>query len=106
VGFVVGQSGARQVFSEFFGFPCSTNYSTITLMYHLEKMYNRPICGRSAGAYTNLWDLQRDLIWVKSHPTKMKKKKSVKNIKKEIGIILDIFKTAQKFQLPITGTET
>jgi hypothetical protein len=39
----------------------STNYSTITLMYHPGKMYNRPICGRSAGTYTNLGDLQRDL---------------------------------------------
>jgi hypothetical protein len=48
----------------------STNYSTITLMYHRGKMYNRPICGRSAGAYTNLGDLERDLMGVKSHPTK------------------------------------
>jgi hypothetical protein len=51
----------------------STNYSKITLMYHQGKMYNRPICGRSTGAYTNLGDLQRDLIGVKSHPTKLKK---------------------------------
>jgi hypothetical protein len=36
-------------------------------------MYNRPICGRSTGAYTNLGDLQRDLMGVKSHPTKKKK---------------------------------
>jgi hypothetical protein len=28
------------------------------------------ICGRSTGAYTNLGDLQRDLMGVKSHPTK------------------------------------
>jgi hypothetical protein len=48
----------------------STNYSTITLIYHPGKMYNRPICGRSTGAYTNLGDLQRDLMGVKSHPTK------------------------------------
>jgi hypothetical protein len=27
----------------------STNYSTITLMYHPGKMYYRPICGRSTG---------------------------------------------------------
>jgi hypothetical protein len=33
-------------------------------------MYNRPMCGRSAGAYTNLGDLQKDLMGVKSHPTK------------------------------------
>jgi hypothetical protein len=48
----------------------STNYSTITLIYHPAKMYSRPICGRSTGAYTNLGDLQRDLMGVKSHPTK------------------------------------
>jgi hypothetical protein len=47
-----------------------TNYSTITLMYHPGKMYNRPMCGRSTGAYTNLGDLQRNLMGVKSHPTK------------------------------------
>jgi hypothetical protein len=49
---------------------CSTNYSTITLIYHPGKMYNRPMCGRSTGDYTNLGDLQRDLMGVKSHPTK------------------------------------
>jgi hypothetical protein len=70
VGFVVGQSGAGQVFSEFFGF---SNYSTITLIYHPGKMYNRPICGRSIGAYTNL----RDLMGVKSHPTKKKTRNRV-----------------------------
>jgi hypothetical protein len=48
----------------------STNYSTIILMYHPGKMYNRPVCGRSTGAYTNLGDLQRDLMVVKSHPNK------------------------------------
>jgi hypothetical protein len=48
----------------------STNYSAITLIYHPGKMYNRPMCGRSTGAYTNLGDLQRDLMGVKSHPTK------------------------------------
>jgi hypothetical protein len=40
-------------------------------------MYNRPICGRSTGAYTNIGDLQRDLMAVKSHPTK-KKRRSVR----------------------------
>jgi hypothetical protein len=48
----------------------STNYSTITLMYHPGKMCNRPMCGCSTGTYTNLGDLQRDLMGVKSHPTK------------------------------------
>jgi hypothetical protein len=48
----------------------STNYSTITLIYHPVKMYNRPMCGRSTGTYTNLGDLQRDLMGVKSHSTK------------------------------------
>jgi hypothetical protein len=41
-------------------------------MYHPGKMYNRPICGRSTGAYTNLGDLQRDLMGVKSHPINKK----------------------------------
>jgi hypothetical protein len=41
-------------------------------MYHPGEMYNRPICGRSTGAYTNLGDLQRDLMGVKFHPTKKK----------------------------------
>jgi hypothetical protein len=50
----------------------STNYSTITLIYLPGKMYNRPMCGRSTGTYTNLGDLQRDLMGVKSHPTKKK----------------------------------
>jgi hypothetical protein len=48
----------------------STNYSTVTLIYHPGKMYNRPMCGRSTGTYTNLGDLQRGLMGVKSHPTK------------------------------------
>jgi hypothetical protein len=38
-------------------------------------MYNRPMCGRSTGTYTNLGDLQRDPMGVKSHPTKERKKK-------------------------------
>jgi hypothetical protein len=48
----------------------STNYSTITLMYHLGKMYNRPMCDRSIGTYTNLGDLQMDLMGVKFHKKK------------------------------------
>jgi hypothetical protein len=39
VGFVVGKVALGQVFSEYFGFPCanlySTNFSTITITYHL-----------------------------------------------------------------------
>jgi hypothetical protein len=50
-----------------------TNYSTIILIYLPGKMYNRPMYGRSTGAYTNLGDLQRDLMGVKSHPTKKKR---------------------------------
>jgi hypothetical protein len=46
----------------------SINYSTITLIYHPGKRYNRPMCGRSTGTCTNLGDLQRDLRG--SHPTK------------------------------------
>jgi hypothetical protein len=38
VGFVVDKVALEQVFSEYFGFPCqfnSTNFSTITITYHL-----------------------------------------------------------------------
>jgi hypothetical protein len=52
----------------------STNYSTITLIYHLGKMYDRPMCGRSTGTYTNLGDLQRDLRGLS--PTPLNKKNS------------------------------
>jgi hypothetical protein len=73
MGFVVGQSGAGQVFSEFFGFSCNRRSLHQLLHNHPHvssgEMYNRPICGRSTGAYTNLGDLQRDLMGVKSHPT-------------------------------------
>jgi hypothetical protein len=39
------------------------------------------MCGRSTGAYTNLGDLERDLMGVKSHPTKLinKSKKTYPN---------------------------
>jgi hypothetical protein len=33
-------------------------------------MYNRPICGRSTGTYTNLGDLQRDLRGLSPTPPK------------------------------------
>jgi hypothetical protein len=55
----------------------STNYSTITLIHHPGKMYNRSICGHSTRAYTNLGDLQRNLMGFKSHPTKKKVKLSL-----------------------------
>jgi hypothetical protein len=58
----------------------STNYSTITLMYHPGTVYNRPICGRSTGAYTNLGDLQKDLRGLS--PTPPNKKKTIKNMVK------------------------
>jgi hypothetical protein len=76
VGFVVGQSGTGQVFSKFFGFPCNRHSLHQLLHNHPHvssgEMYNRPICGRSTGAYMNLGDQQRDLMGVKSHPTKKK----------------------------------
>jgi hypothetical protein len=46
-------------------------------------MYDRPICGRSTEAHTNLGDLQRDLMGVKSHPTKKKKKNNM--------LLVDVF---------------
>jgi hypothetical protein len=51
----------------------STYYSTITLIYHPGKMYNRPMCGRSTGTYTNLGDLQRDLRGLSPTPPNKKK---------------------------------
>jgi hypothetical protein len=45
-------------------------------------MYNRPICGRSTGAYTNLGDLQRDLRGLSPTPPNNKNKKN-KIIKKK-----------------------
>jgi hypothetical protein len=50
----------------------STNYSTITLIYHPGKMHNRPMCGRSAGTYTDLGDLQRDLRGLSPTPPNKK----------------------------------
>jgi hypothetical protein len=40
---------------------------------YLLLMYNRPICGRSTGAYTNLGDLQRDLRGLSPTPPNKKK---------------------------------
>jgi hypothetical protein len=34
VGFVVDKVALGQVFSEYFGFPMPTNFSTITITYH------------------------------------------------------------------------
>jgi hypothetical protein len=49
----------------------STNYSTITLMSHPGKMYNRPMCGRSTGTY-KIGDLQRDLRGLSPTPPNKK----------------------------------
>jgi hypothetical protein len=75
VGIVVGQSGAGAGFLRVLRFPLQSSFAPpITPQspsYIIPgKMYNRPMCGRSTGAYTNLGDLQRDLMGVKSHPTK------------------------------------
>jgi hypothetical protein len=51
----------------------STNYSTITLIYHPGKMHNRPMCGRSTGTYKSLGDLQRDLRGLSPTPPNKKK---------------------------------
>jgi hypothetical protein len=51
----------------------STNYSTITLIYHPGKMYNRPMCDRSTGTYKNLGDLHRDLRGLSPTPPNKKK---------------------------------
>jgi hypothetical protein len=39
-------------------------------------MYNKPICGRSTGTYTNLGDLQRDLIGLSPTPPNKKNSSS------------------------------
>jgi hypothetical protein len=48
-------------------------------------MYNRPICGRSTGAYTNLGDLQSP-----TPPNKNKKK--ISKISKDNSINMDLRK--------------
>jgi hypothetical protein len=51
------------------------------------------MCGRSTGAYTNLGDLQRDLMGVKSHPTKKIKdgdRTFARNVGEHIQVNLDI----------------
>jgi hypothetical protein len=78
VGFVVGQSGAGQVFSKYFGFPLQSSFAPpITPQspsYIIRgKMYNRPMCGRSTGTYKNLGDLQRDLRGLSPTPANKKK---------------------------------
>jgi hypothetical protein len=82
VGFVVGQSGSGQVFSEYFGFPLQSSFAPpITPQspsYIIRgKMYNRPMCGRSTGTYTNLGDLQRDLRELSPTPPKKNGKANV-----------------------------
>jgi hypothetical protein len=77
VEFVVGQSGAGQVFSECFGFPCNRRSLHQLLHNHSHissgEMYNRPMCGHSTGTYTNLGNLQRDLRGLSPTPPNKKK---------------------------------
>jgi hypothetical protein len=65
VGFVVGQSGAGQLFSEYFGFPCNRRSLHQLLHNHPHVSSGKYItgqCGRSVGTYRDLGDLkQRDL---------------------------------------------
>jgi hypothetical protein len=58
----------------------STNYSTITLMYHPGKMYKRPMCGRSTGTYKNLGDLQRDLRGLSPTPPNKKNMEGTRTV--------------------------
>jgi hypothetical protein len=87
----------------------STNYSTITLMYHPGKMYNRPMRGRSTGTYTNLGDLQRDLMGVKSHPTTKKKSTTCGSNEEEKRFICSLFTDAVRssdyIAIKITGLQ-
>jgi hypothetical protein len=72
VEFGVGQSGAGQVFSEFFGFPCNRRSLHQLFHNHPGKMYNRP------NVWPQYWDLYelrgpaKGPKGVKSHPTKKK----------------------------------
>jgi hypothetical protein len=66
VGFVVRQSGAGAGFLRVLRFPLQLSFAPpITPQspsYFIRGMYNRPMCGRSAGTYRDLGDLkQRDL---------------------------------------------
>jgi hypothetical protein len=66
VGFVVGQSGAGAGFLRVHRFPLQSSFTPpITPQSPsciIRGMYNRPICGRSTGAYRDLGNLkQRDL---------------------------------------------
>jgi hypothetical protein len=68
----------------------STNYSTISLIYHPGKMYNRPMCGRSTGTYKNLGDLQRDLSGLSpTPPKKSQAKTSMKQAASGVNIWLN-----------------
>jgi hypothetical protein len=66
VGFVVGQSGAGAGFLRVLRFPLQSSFAPpITPQSPsciMRGMYNRPMCGRSAGTYRDLGALkQRDL---------------------------------------------
>jgi hypothetical protein len=73
VEFVVGQSGAGAGFLRVLRFTLQSSFAPpITPQspsYIIRGMYNRPICGRSAGTYRDLGDLkQRDLGDLKKGP--------------------------------------
>jgi hypothetical protein len=77
----------------------STNYSTITLIYHPGKMYNRPMCGRSTGTYTNQGDLQRDLMGLSPTPPNKKKTITMKELCFLRGPCRDIITRGQGYSL-------
>jgi hypothetical protein len=48
VGFAVDKVALRQVFSEYFGFPCRSFHQLLSIIIITQGWHNRPINGRSA----------------------------------------------------------
>jgi hypothetical protein len=74
VGFVVGKSGAGQVFSEYFDFPCNRRSLHQLLHNHPHVSSGEKCtigqCDRSAGTYNEPRGPAKGPKGVKSHPTK------------------------------------
>jgi hypothetical protein len=64
VGFVVGQSGAGAGFLRVLPFPLQSSFAPPITPESpsciIRGMHNRPMCGRSAGTYRDLGDLNKE----------------------------------------------
>jgi hypothetical protein len=78
VGFVVDKVALRQVFSEFFGFPCKSSFHRLPHNHHLSS---------GAGTIGQQWPTSQ-VDSVSPHPEKLKKKKI--KIKKLGNILVQI----------------